>query len=190
MLTHPGILVYTIHIWIYGDDTTPLSSPLWREFHTPRLNNYESNEEYNMLESEHNWIQNRVTESVQVPKSPKILIEEFSCKGASVKNIVSKLGWACSRTLGVASRRRTIELRRRTINVGVLLPFTGGLEVGHALKERRISRNRDAFSIFCSDHRPFGLEESPRYQVIRCVTFFFVSSLLTSTMCPLWWPTV
>ena len=72
---------------------------------------------------------------------------------------------------GVASRRRNIELRRRTITVGVPLPFTGGLEVEHALKERRVSRNRDAFSIFCSDHRPFALDDSPRYRVIPCVTF-------------------
>ena len=57
------------------------------------------------------------------------------------------------------------------------MPFTGGLEIGHALKERGISRNRDAFGIFCSDHRPFGLYDSLQYWAIRCVTFllFLVS---------------
>ena len=30
---------------------------------------------------------------------------------------------------------------------------------------------KNAFNILCSDHRPFGLDDSPRYRVIRCVAF-------------------
>ena len=67
------------------------------------------------------------------------------------------------------ARFRNVELRLWTI-IGALL-FTKGLEVGHALKERKLSRNSYTFNIFCSDHRPFGLDDSLRYRVIRCVAF-------------------
>lgn len=39
VLAHPRFLVYTMQTRLHP-------SPLWREFRTPRVNNYESNEEY------------------------------------------------------------------------------------------------------------------------------------------------
>ena len=112
----------------------------------------------NMPKSKPNWIRNRVTENV--------LIEEFTIiPEHSQQTWLGALAHAGS----LPSRRRTIELRLWAIIGGLL--FTGGPEVGHALKERKISRNSYAFNIFCSDHRPFGLDDSLWYRVIRCVAF-------------------